>query len=217
MPKPYDFTAFFGKADVIFSVPSTIEDFDNAIGDAGAALEEATDNIIYRHTAPRLYGKVSNALTKEPHSFPKAQATDKEGKPAVRVTKAKPEGVPVMESDMAHLTRFYEQGDDTAKAALIDLLQKTALDLPFYDRTVAPARGPAKVSKGSLEAANGFVAKGGDTVEAVVSKIENYIPNYKVQRDEDGSVSAESLGRAIDALGKFQQQKAKAEAAALLV
>lgn len=216
MPKPYDFTAFFGKADVIFSVPSTIEDFDNAIGDAGAALEEATDNIIYRHTAPRLYGKVSDALTKEPFSFPKAQATNKDGTPAVRNTKAKGD-VAVMESDMAHLSRFYETGDDTAKAALVDLLQKTALELPFYDRTVAPARGPAKVSKGSLEAANGFIAKGPETVESVVLKIENYIPNYKVSRDEDGSVSAENLGRAIDALGKFQQQKAKAEAAALLV
>lgn len=218
MPKDYPFSAFFGQADVTFTVPSSVEDFDNTIGESGAALDEANDNIIYRHTAPRLYGKVSDALANTAGSFkfPKEQAKNKDGTPAVRTTKAKGD-VPIMEADMAHLSRYYETGDDTAKAALLVLLQSTASSLPFYDKTTAPARGPAKVSKGSLDAANGFVAKGADSVEAVITKIEGYVPGYKVSRDEDGSVTAESLGRAIDALGKFQQQKAKAEAAALLV
>lgn len=209
MSKPYPVSAFFDKAEVTFAVPSSVEDFDNAIGETGAALEEATDNVIYRHTLPRLYREVSKKLT-ESRSFPKAQATNKDGTPAIRTTKSKGD-VPIMEADTAHLSRFYETGTDEQKAELVGLLQSEASALSFYDKSApSAARGPAKVSKGSLDAANGYVAAGPEKVEKVVGFIETAVPGYKVLRDEDGSVSAESLGRAIDALGKHEQQKAKA-------
>jgi hypothetical protein len=218
MPRPYDFTAFFGKAEVQFQAPSTIEEFDNQAGETGAALDEAISNVVYRHTAPRLYKAASAAIAAEPYKFPKAQATGKDGSPSVRVTKEKPEGVPVMESDTAHLSRFYEQGTDEQKAQLVSLLQSTALSLPFIDQSEPAARagGATKVSKGALDAANGYVAAGPEKVEAVVSYIEGQVPGYKARRDEDGSVSAENLGRAIDALGKHEQAKAKAAAQAAL-
>lgn len=212
MSKLYPFSALFDSVDVEFPVPSSYEEFDNALGETGAALDEGITNTILRHTAPRFYDALSAklALPSGPYNFPKKQAENDDGTPMVRVTKTKGD-VPVMERSTAHLARYVESADDATRGAFFADAQEIAKAFPFFDKSApSAARGAGKVSKANLDAANGMIAAGSDRVEKVVAFIESTVPGYKVTREEDESVSAESLGRAIAALDRHEKAKALA-------
>lgn len=218
-------SALYDLVEVDFTVPSTVEEFDNQVGEAGACLAGGISDVIYRNTYPRLYKTASAELAK---THPKVQA-EKDGKPQFTSPKTG-EPKPVMEADMSHLERIWTEGvknedgtpDPEATVALqtqiAELLQSTAKSLPFYvEGRSGDGSGAGKVSQANLDAANGWLAAGDEAaITRRIGVIESKVPGYKVRAEEDGTYTAESLARGIAALNKQLLVEKAREAKAML-
>lgn len=201
MTKSEPIDVLYGRFAVQLNKPATVEEFDNSVGEAGAALESGISDVFYRNTLPRLYKEVVAKL-----GIAKKQAVDAKGQPITRKTgKGEAEkDVEVKESDIVAIDRAIREGDvteDDARSAF----ESAADAIAFY---VKGAGGGGKISEAALTSANGIIAQGEENIEEKVGIIESRVPGYKVNRDNDGAVSAEALARGIMALQKHLQAEA---------
>lgn len=211
--KQTDITLLDEEYEVQVQLPDSVEEIDALIG-PGGTVEEARSNLLYRNWYPRVYSAVSAHITNGTFAFKKAPAVDKAGNPVPPRKLKDGTEKPVLESDIDHLRRFSKMSDEN----------KELLGVVF--REIAPTQllyakgdrsgGVGKVSQAALDSANGMIAGGVENVESKVEIIESRIPGYKVGRDGDGAVTAESLARAIMALEKKLLADAKKAAASVL-
>lgn len=208
MPQTVDIDYLDGEFTIPEIEPSTIPECVELIGEVGV-VDETTSNLRYRNKYPRVYKKVSAAIAE---LFPRPQKV-KDGVPVVSKKKDGTE-VPVLVEPNEHLRQYLASGDG-AREKLQELFSTIANAEPLYVKGERVGGG-GKISQGALDGANSKFAAGEEAVEAAIELIEGRIPGYKVARDADGAATPESLARGIQALNKHLQQKAVAEAKALL-
>lgn len=182
--------------------PSTLQEVVDLIGEQ-AVREQAVSNLYYRNKYPRVYRKVSEAITAE---FPRA----------VKETKILKDGTKkdVLVEPMVHLRQYLATGDE-AKAKLAELFGTIGPAEPLFVKGER-AGGGGKISQVAMDVANIKFAAGSDAVDKTIEVIETTVPGYKVSLDSDGNATAESLARGVQTLLKHNAQKALAESKALL-
>lgn len=212
--KQVDIDYLDGEFTVQEQEPSTIADVVALLGTEEAVVDETTANLRYRNKYPRVYKAVSAAVESQ-HGFPRAVVDKKTGKDGtVRDVK---------ESENDHLRAFLKgRADDEGKITtpapegnrdiLQALFSEIANSSPLYVEGEG-RRGGGKVSAAHTELANKALAAGPEKLEAVIAHIEGTVSGYKLGRDADGNVTAESLARGIQALEKDALAKAKRAAA----
>lgn len=207
-----------GKFTINETEPNTLAEMQELGFTEADVVGGAVDDLRYRNKYPRVYKKVSEAVSSS-HSFPRLKVDEKKKKDGTVVD--------VLESVNDHLRAALVGRKDAAgqpvpnsslpdgEKILADLFSTTAASEPLYVKGERSGLG-GKVSEASLKAANDFFAVGPQKVEAVVDFIESKIPGYKVGRDAEGEVTPESLARAISALNKQIAKDAEAQAKAAL-
>lgn len=196
-----------GEHTVQEQEPTTIAELEALGIPESQVVAECVSNLYYRNKYPRVYKKVSEEIAK---TFPRPQAVDKEGKPVVKKSKDGTE-TPVPASPLDHI-RDYEKIGAEAVAHVDSLLQTLAPAEPLFvkgERTP----GGGKISKMAMDGANNFLAQGEEVVDEKVTFIEEAVGGgYKIGRDADGKVTAESFARGIQAYSQKLEADAKAAA-----
>lgn len=155
----------------------------------------AIDNTRYRNKNPRVYKKISTEI--QPN-FPRAIKREEKRKDGTTRR--------VLESHIDHIRRFYQQSKTECHA----IFEKIAPEEPIYVK--GERTGTGRISAKAIESANIFIAQGEEVAEEKVAFIEMLVPNYRVERDTDGSVTVEGLARGIQALNRFLEKQAKEKA-----
>lgn len=209
--------SFTGTADVEYldgeftiteKEPGTLGELSSLVGEA-AVLDSANADLRYRNKYPRVYKKVSAALVG--FGFARAvakSATRKDGtvKETLESTndhiRAALNGRKVMNPETNEEVTV---ASGISKEQLTDLFVSIAPNEPLYVKGERTGGG-GKVSKEVLETAEKHITDG--TEDKVVEIIESMTPGYKVGRDAEGNVTAESLARGIQALDKHLKKQA---------
>lgn len=195
MGKSYD-TSSVGY-DLVFNGPSTAEEYDKAAGRVNASVEDAVSNTIYRATLPKWQKAFVEVLEKvtgitrvvDAVATAKAVARSKDGK---------------AENVLEKVTKYIERassiyaGDDKDKLAeLAKLAQETADSIPV-DPSASIRQGG--INKGWLAKAEDILGRDEDAQEATIAKLLGVVPDYVLDRDDDGKAEKNSLARLV---GKF--------------
>lgn len=191
MPKPREIDVLYGNFTVEASVPSTYEEGDALVGEVGGVLDGFIADCAARNFLPRLYKNVSAQLVTKGHKKTKTGETKKKDGTVVDV----------LESDISHIGRVHDEGDETVKESIGMLLISTASSIPFY-KAGERTGGGGKVSQSALDASNNAFAEGEEKVEQIASVIEEQVPSFKVARDAENNITPEALARGIQALDK---------------
>lgn len=214
--------------------PNTLAELIALIGEQDV-IENVNANLRYRNKYPRVYRKMSEALTTKSPAFPRA-VVDKKTSAAKTVSD-------VLESPNDHIRAYTKgrpaipakektgfagapsepapEGEELTSrtAELQALFDKIAGEEPLFVQGERAGTG-GKVSAASLASANTYLAAGQAQADQIAAYIESKVPNYKVGRDAEGAITPESLARAISALNKQAAKEAadkqKAEMSALL-
>lgn len=195
MGKTYD-TSSVGY-DLVFNGPATAEEYDKAAGRVNASVEDAVSNTIYRATLPKwqkAFVEVLAALTGvtrdvDAAATAKAVARSKEGKADEVLEKA---------------TKYIERassiyaGDDKDKLAELAAAAQTCADSIPVDPSASVRQGG--INKGWLAKAEDILGRDEDAQEATIAKLLSVVPDYVLDRDEDGKAEKTSLARLV---GKF--------------
>ena len=187
-----------GQISVMDQEPSTVAELIVILGSEEAVVDEVVANLRYRNRHPRIYKKVSAEIASEVPKREKSRKTV-DGKEKV-----------IYVSDIDHLREAFKVSPDT----VTELVTKLGQSEPLYVK--GERSGTGRISQAALDAANGMIAEGEERVEGVIKFIEETVPGYKVSRDSDGSVSNETLARAIQTLNKHLERTARQQTQALL-
>ena len=196
MGKTYD-TSSVGY-DLVFNGPATAEEYDKAAGRVNASVEDAVSNTIYRATLPKwqkAFVEVLTALTGvkrevDAIATAKAVARAKDG--------AKTEDV------LEKATKYIERassiyaGDDKDKLAELATAAQSCADSIPVDPSASVRQGG--INKGWLAKAEDILGRDEDAQEATIAKLLSVVPDYVLDRDEDGKAEKTSLARLV---GKF--------------
>lgn len=193
MPTQTEIDYLDGEFTVLETEPSTIAELVELYGE-DVVVSETVSNLRYRNKYPRVYRKVMEAVVSS--GFEREVVKEEEKKDGT-IKK-------VLEGETKFLRRYLASGDE-ARAKLAELFPAIGEAEPLYVKGER-APGGGKVSQAAMDAANGVFAQGDEAVENTATAIEGRVPGYKVGRDADGNVTAESLARAI---GVFQRHLAK--------
>lgn len=180
-------------------VPDSVEEFDRLAGRQGAALDEATKNVMYRGWNADFRRKLIDSLEK--------QFTDIKRAVVGKGPKRKKDGIEpdIFESEQKYLDRVIAGGHPLVE--LQPMAEQVAAGIAFDP---SAAERSTKVGKEYLELADGVIAKGNDAVETATTKLLALNPTFgDVERYEDGDeipsgaavgqVTRDSLGSLIRA------------------
>lgn len=196
--------ALYGNITITKDVPSTYEEAESLIGEAGGLLKGWLADTIARNYLPRVYDAVSAEI--EPN-FPVAVVGQEEKKDGTKTD--------VKETAIKHVGRYFESlPDDEAKKAFAASFNSTAVSLPLYAKGERGGGG-GRVAEWAIEAANQKFAASQQnaTADAIETKTSGAV---KVARDADGNPTVDSLARGIAALAKWIEQQSKKDAMASL-
>lgn len=186
-----------------FTGQDSVEEYDEAAGRVGAALEDAVNNTIYRSTLPEwqaTFGKVLEEKTGIPREID-AEATAR--------VKAKAKN-PNDTRDVPERFRTYNQrvrkqyagaeGEETGNGEKLAELQKWAQEVADGIRVdPSPARISA-ISKGDIIKAEDVLDHDVEYIEQKVQKFLAAVPDFELVRDDDNRPEKQSLARLI---GKY--------------
>lgn len=191
-----EISALYDNVTLQKEVPSTYAEAEAVIGEAGGLLSGWLADTIARNFLPRVYNVISKEIESK---FPAA------------VVKTEGEGEKkkdIYESSIKHVGRYWESLDDDGKKELTARFQSVATELPIW--AAGDRSGTGKVPEWATEAANQVLASGNDAAEDVLSQIEADMPaGTKFPRESDGTVTPDVLARAMAALARYEQEKAK--------
>lgn len=163
-------------------------------------VEETVSNCRYRSKHPRVYKRTSEALKDLVSRAQKGTYKLKDGTEK-----------PIFVSHLEHCRALLK----VDKQKTTEVLSKFALDEPLYKQGPSVG-GSGKINAKSLAASNGYFAEGVERVEAIAKVIEERVPGFKVDRDEDDAITPETLARALMALTKHMEKQAAKQAEAAL-
>lgn len=173
-----------------------MEDFDKLAGTQGAALTEATKNVIYRGWNPKFKSDFVDEVSKET-GIARA-GTGKFGPDKKDGTK----GAEILEAEPKYIERVLAGG--FTKEQLQPIADRVAAATPFDPS--ASTRGGARVGKEYLDLADGVIAQGDEKVAQVIEKLKSLNPTFgDIENVEDeadprnGKPSRESIGALIKA------------------
>lgn len=187
-----------GDIEVAEQEPTTIAELTDLLGER-LIVELTVANVRYRNKHPRVYRKVSEELSK---ILPRPQKGEK--KKTDGTTK------PILVSHLDHCRALYKQFPKETTEAFTRIAQAESL----YVKGERSGFG-GRISVAALNNANSFFAEGPERVEGIAKVIEETVPGYKVQRDEDDEVFPEALARALMALGKHMKKTAEQQVLAI--
>lgn len=220
MPKAQKIDVLYGSVEVEVQVPANYDEADAAIGETGGALKGFISDCSARNFLPRLYKGVAAVLEAEGEAKPETHSHLKAIKTGSKNTKKVVDGkettvsTDTYETDIVHIGRVYEKGDDEIKSRIAQLLMSTANSIPFY--SARDGTGSGAIAEKFTEAANKVFAAGPEKVGEVVSKVEELLVTkaYKITRDAEGAPTIEGLARGLYMLEKKMVEDAKRAAAA---
>lgn len=199
------------------TVPTTLAELAEAGINEQDVIEGCVSDLRYRNKYPRVYKKASK-LVAERHSFARAVAKQIKRKDGTFRDE--------LESPMDHLRAFLNGRKDDDGNVTVPAPEGSRETLQGILTEVGPAepiwvKGEragviGKVSQAAQDAANGIFAQGSEVVEQRIAVIEENVPGFKVDRDEEGNATPESLARAIMALEKELKRQAEVQKKALL-
>jgi hypothetical protein len=184
-----------GFSQLTVSVPDSYEEFDRLAKRAGAALDEAVKNVLYRSTL----ASFRDLFTEELQTYSGVErktkpVLNKDGSPKLDEDKNEISVYDQTENDyfdtaVAHLAASKGVDRDTIISELTSLAQSVLDKLPFDpSATERASAGPKKVAKTYIEVAEKLIAEGrAETVAAKLSELLGITVTAEVQ----------SLGRAI--------------------
>lgn len=190
---PFKNIIILGHADV--------ESFDQEAGKAGACLEEADYNVIYRDTLPDIHDKFSPILeemsgaTRGVNAKASAKAQERENAAAQKANR-EAKKKEVLESFIDFADRVKAGTDDEAWKAIDAKFREVALATPV---NATPTTRAAGASKANLEKADEILTRDVDKIEAAVSKLIQLVPDYDLVRGDDGKPERLSLARLVGA------------------
>lgn len=186
-------------------VPETVEEFDTNAKRAGACLQEATNNVVYRgllgefrdvliHGREAEDGVAAVQGLEDIYSFPRATkpVLGKDGKPKVV------DGVAVTEpgeTEQEYIDRLM-----AAKSLTTDALQKVAAvvaaSIPFdASARERKAPKPPKLSNELVEAAKAQLAGHDDSY--ITKALQKFLPEATFARSGDEAADVQTLGKLL--------------------
>lgn len=176
-----------------FNGPDKVEDYDKAAGRVGACLEDAVDNTIYRGTLPEWQEAFGTQVLVPKYGDRQVNqaATD-----AAKARSKTPEKVqPVMETWTRYHSRVTSGLSDADKASLAAEAQRIA-DAISVDPS--PSKRQAGPNKAFLAKADSWLTLNEAELEAKVTPALQAVPDFDLERDEQGKPERASLARLIE-------------------
>ena len=183
-----------------FTGQDSVEEYDEAAGRQGAALEDAVNNTIYRSTLPEwqaAFGKVLEERTGIPREIDQeATARVKSRAKDPGNTRDVPERFRTYNNRVRKLYAGADgdtEGDSDKLAELQQWAQEIATGIQVDP---SPARISA-VNKGDLIKAEDVLDHDAEYIEQKVQKFLAAIPDFELVRDDDNKPEKQSLARLI--------------------
>jgi|SRR5580765_8733823 len=190
--KPYSTNSCGYK--LTFPGPDTVEEYDKRAG-IGQCLEDAVSNTIYRGTLPEWQEEFAAFLEKETGV---KRGVDEDATAKLKGRAKNPDNVnPQPEKFRVYNARVkgtWGNGDSNKEAQLQGWAQQVA-DRITVDP--APSIRQTAATKGDLAKVDDILSKDQDYVEAKVAKLLAAVPDFDLQRDEDGRPERLSLARLL--------------------
>jgi hypothetical protein len=178
-----------------FNGPDTVEEYDKRAGTIGQCLDDAVSNTIYRGTLPEWQEEFAAVLEKETGI---KRGTDDDATAKLKGRAKNPDNVSaVPEKFRVFNTRVkatYGNGDKAKEEQLQAWAQATA-DKILVDP--APSVRQTAATKGDLAKVDDILSKDNEYVEGKVSKMLAKVPDFDLQRDDDGKPERLSLARLL--------------------
>lgn len=184
----YEFST--GPFKLVSPGPGSVEAYDSAAGSAGACLNDAVQNEIFRGHIPSFWSEVIPKIEKatgiaravDEAATAKAKARAKEG---AKVSD-------VLEKFTSYINRVLAT-DGVDKDAINAIARDTALALAIDPSPSRRAAGPGKLF---LERADSLLALGDEKLEAKVGGMLTTV-DFDLERGADGRPTRESLAGLI--------------------
>ena len=177
-----------------FNGPDTVEEYDKRAG-TGQCLEDAVSNTIYRGTLPEWQEEFAAFLEKETGI---KRGVDEDATAKLKGRAKNPDNVnPQPEKFRVYNARVkgtWVNGDDKKELQLQSWAQQVA-DKILVDP--APSVRQTAATKGDLAKVDDILSKDNEYVEAKVTKLLAAVPDFDLQRDEDGKPERLSLARLL--------------------
>lgn len=177
-----------------FEGPDTVEEYDKKAGD-GQCLEDAVNNTIYRGTLPEWQDLFSRTLQDRTGV---AREIDKTATEKVKSRSKNPENVRDVPERFktynARIKSTWANGDKDKEAQLASWAQETA-DKVKVDPS--PTQRVSAAAKGDLAKADDILEHDNNYIEVKIQKMLGVVPDYQLERDDDGKPERQSLARLI--------------------
>jgi hypothetical protein len=177
-----------------FNGPDTVEEYDKRAG-VGQCLEDAVNNTIYRGTLPEWQEEFAVVLEKETGI---KRGIDAEATAKLKSRAKNPDNVgPQPEKFRVYNARVkgtWANGDTTKEAQLQTWAQETANKVPIDP---APSVRQTTATKGDLAKVDDILSKDLDYIDTKVSKMLAAVPDFELQRDDEGRPERLSLARLL--------------------
>jgi len=185
--------------DIVILGYDTTEAFDADAGKAGAALEEANYNVIYRDTLPTIQDAVIpkiEALTGIKLGINEkltAKAQEAENAAAAKAGR-EPKKKVVNETFKDYDARVKATVDDEMWQRVDALVREVALATPVDSKPTVRSGG---LSKANLDKADDVLGRSVDNIELAVAKLIAVVREFDLARSEEGKPVRNSLARLI--------------------
>ena len=171
-----------------FQGPDSVEDYDRIAGKAGACLEDACDNTIYRGTLPEFqeeFAKRVEAFTGVTRNE-NTEATEK-----ARARSKTPDKVkPIMET----VARYVKRATAGMEKERMEELQRIAQEVADTIKVdPSPSKRQGAIPKDLLLKADSVLELDEDEREAKITRWIEMVGEYEVARDDSNVPTRESL------------------------
>jgi hypothetical protein len=178
-----------------FNGPDTVEVYDQKAGKAGAALEDAVNNTIYRGTLPEWQDEFAHVIASRT-GVPRGTDAAATAKVKERSKSNDVKDVPERFKTYNNRIRETWAGEDQEKLKQLDGWAQEVADKIEVDP--GPSARVSAAAKGDLTKADDILEHELDYIEAKVAKMLAKVPDYELVRDaEDNKPERQSLARLI--------------------
>lgn len=185
--------------DAIVFGHRTVEERDTEAGRSGITLEDADYSDLWRGGTDEIYAKWIPECEKLTGIKREADA-ERTAKAQARVKPDKNGNVktlnPVLDSQVTYAEKVQAQVSDEVWHKLDGLFRELALTTPI---DASPSKRTGSVSKANLEKADDILRRTLDKIEIAVGQLQAVVPDFDLQRDEEGKPERTSLARLVGA------------------
>jgi hypothetical protein len=176
-----------------FNGPDTVDAYDKTAGRVGACLEDAVDNTIYRGTLPEWQEAFGEKVLIP--RFGERQVNQSATDAAKTRSKTPEKVADIMETWSRYHARVTAGMSDEDKKALAVEAQNIAATISVDPSPSKRQAGPKKMF---LDKADSWLTLDDNALEAKIGPALNAVPDFDLERDDNGKPERSSLARLIE-------------------